>query len=196
MQEIKEKVCRICNIKKLVTEFHKAHVNTGGYKNVCKKCIKIQAAKYYIDNKSRIDTHQKVYISKNREKILNYQKKYHVKNREIDNLKHREWHMKNKKVNPSYDINKTLKQKYGITLEQKNKMIIDQNGLCGCCGKPLGIISRNICVDHDHSFKYIRKILCNSCNCALGFVKEDINIALKLVEYIKYCDSLKGNGNG
>ena len=57
-----------------------------------------------------------------------------------------------------------IKHKYGITLEQKNQMVLDQEGRCGCCGDVLGIDPRNICLDHDHDKKRIRKILCRGCN--------------------------------
>ena len=199
----KEKACCICKIKKPITEFHKLRNNKSGYRGCCKSCRKLMSEKHYLKNKERIDNKQKEYVNNNHEKILLHQKDYHSRNKEKVNLKHREWHMKNKKlvsdrhklyakINPSYNKTRSLKNLYGITFEQKNQMIIDQNGLCGCCEKPLGIISRNIHTDHDHDSKIVRKILCKSCNSALGFVKEDINVALKLVEYIKYCDSLKG----
>jgi hypothetical protein len=59
--------------------------------------------------------------------------------------------------------NKVLKSRYGITLEQFNKMFEDQNGGCALCGK--GPIRDNaLCVDHNHATGKVRALLCHGCN--------------------------------
>lgn len=84
-----------------------------------------------------------------------------------------------------------IKRKYGISFEQKNQMIIDQNGQCASCGDILGINPRNICLDHNHINGKIRKILCKKCNAALGFMEENVEKILKLAEYAQYCNNIK-----
>jgi hypothetical protein len=70
-------------------------------------------------------------------------------------------------------------------------MIIDQNSKCASCGDMLGINAKNICIDHNHITKIVRKILCQKCNAALGFMEENVEKILKLAEYAKYCNQIK-----
>ena len=53
-------------------------------------------------------------------------------------------------------------------------MIKAQNNLCAACGDVLNeqVDSLRPCVDHDHDTNQIRGILCNSCNKALGILKD------------------------
>jgi hypothetical protein len=82
-------------------------------------------------------------------------------------------------------INNHLKKNYGITLDQKNQMVIDQKGLCLCCGENLGTNPYNIHVDHDHETGKVRGILCNGCNVGLGGFKDNINKLNKAIIYLK-----------
>ena len=68
-------------------------------------------------------------------------------------------------------------KRYGISNDQYNNII--KNG-CEVCGS-----FDNLVIDHDHKSGVIRGCLCNSCNCAEGYIKGDIDIALSLIEYIK-----------
>ena len=46
--------------------------------------------------------------------------------------------------------------------------------------------SREVHIDHDHVTGQVRKILCRSCNGALGKVKENINTLQNMIEYLNY----------
>ena len=47
--------------------------------------------------------------------------------------------------------NNRLYREHGITLEEKEALIEEQDGLCGICQKPEGTKTSEIfCVDHDH----------------------------------------------
>jgi len=82
-----------------------------------------------------------------------------------------------------------LKYKFGLTVEQYDKMFEQQNGLCAICGKcetrnaPSGAIKR-LSIDHDHRTGYVRKLLCYQCNLTLGQCKEDINILANAIKYL------------
>lgn len=74
-----------------------------------------------------------------------------------------------------------LRKLYNLTVEQYDKMVEDQNGLCAICGKNPAIINayhdnnrhKKLVVDHNHKTGKIRGLLCNNCNRILGLVKED-----------------------
>ena len=93
--------------------------------------------------------------------------------------------------NPDGAKNRTLKLKYGITIETFNELLKSQDNLCAICKKPetatdkrLGGI-RTLAVDHCHKTGKVRGLLCTCCNGALGFIKEDMMCALSLVKYIE-----------
>jgi hypothetical protein len=58
------------------------------------------------------------------------------------------------------------KRSYGISVEDYEKMLIDQCGLCACCGNPPN--KRRLCVDHNHETLEIRELVCDYCNIVIG----------------------------
>jgi recombination endonuclease VII len=69
--------------------------------------------------------------------------------------------------------NSRLKYIYGITLQDYRDMEAEQDWRCGMCGrKPKG----KLCVDHDHTTRDVRGLLCPNCNLAAGLLRHDANI--------------------
>jgi hypothetical protein len=64
-----------------------------------------------------------------------------------------------------------LKKKFGISSEDFDRMLEEQNGLCGICGTsdPGGRWNR-FPVDHCHKTGKVRGLLCNNCNRGLGLL--------------------------
>lgn len=108
----------------------------------------------------------------------------------------RKWYLKNKKkvlekqkqrnlANPEkrYLTNrKSDLRKYGITLEQYEKMEKKQKGLCAICGgKELG---KKLAVDHCHTTSKVRGLLCYHCNNGLGKFKDDKQLLQKAINYL------------
>jgi hypothetical protein len=58
-----------------------------------------------------------------------------------------------------------LKFNYGISLEDYNAMLMQQNGACAICKKKPNKV---LCVDHCHTTGVVRGLLCRKCNLALG----------------------------
>jgi hypothetical protein len=59
-----------------------------------------------------------------------------------------------------------LRRKYGITCDTYYRLLEQQGGVCGACGKKE---KRALAVDHDHEPPYeIRGLLCTYCNRALS----------------------------
>ncbi len=58
---------------------------------------------------------------------------------------------------------------YGLTIEQYDKMLEQQGGCCAICGatEPGGS-NKHFAVDHDHTIKVVRGLLCASCNMGIG----------------------------
>jgi hypothetical protein len=91
------------------------------------------------------------------------------------------------KKNPNRVINQNLIRNYGITLEQKMKMINVQGNKCLICKVEFGHSKKENypCTDHNHSTGRVRGILCPPCNKALGNVRENFGIALDIAKYIQ-----------
>lgn len=53
-------------------------------------------------------------------------------------------------------------------------------GLCAGCDQ-----YRKLVVDHNHETGKVRGLICNPCNCALGFVRDEPATMLRLIEYLK-----------
>ena len=60
-----------------------------------------------------------------------------------------------------------LKNQYNLTPEEWQKILDFQKGLCAICGRPASDFKRSLHVDHDHSTKLVRGLLCWQCNSLL-----------------------------
>lgn len=77
-----------------------------------------------------------------------------------------------------------LLKKYGITMEEYNRMFDEQDGRCLICHKHQIELSRCLCVDHNHLTGKIRGLLCTSCNYLVGVVEANVTIS-DIYEYLK-----------
>lgn len=76
-----------------------------------------------------------------------------------------------------------LKQKYGLTVEDYERMLEEQGGGCAICGRPpRDDISLH--VDHDHDTGLTRGLLCFPCNNAIGLMQDDPERLVRAAEYI------------
>ena len=82
-----------------------------------------------------------------------------------------------------------LKRAYGMTFEEFENMLSEQNNCCAICGtnkpsKTRGRVKR-FHVDHDHKTGKIRGLICKSCNIALGEVEDNIHILKSMIQYLE-----------
>lgn len=87
--------------------------------------------------------------------------------------------------------NRTLKHQYGITLEEYNKMLEKQQGVCVICKESEKIIdkftgkAKRLAVDHCHKTNIVRGLLCQPCNTALGKFKDNPEIIERAANYVR-----------
>ena len=74
------------------------------------------------------------------------------------------------------------KKMYGVSREDYDYMLIDQNNECAICRSPIGYESA---VDHDHETGKVRGLLCGSCNKGLGFFKDNIDSLKAAAKYLE-----------
>lgn len=81
------------------------------------------------------------------------------------------------------------RKKYGITVEDRDRMLDLQGGLCAICGgRPNGNPNKKgarLHVDHCHTTNKIRGLLCYSCNTLLGIAKDSPERLEAAAEYLR-----------
>jgi hypothetical protein len=82
--------------------------------------------------------------------------------------------------------NSTLKRKYGITLEEYDRLFESQGGKCaigvGCVYHPK---ATRLDVDHDHKTGEIRGLLCRSHNRGIGLLGDSVESARATLHYLE-----------
>lgn len=83
-----------------------------------------------------------------------------------------------------------LMKTYGLTPEQFDELLRSQGYACAICGTGDPGISnitkaRQWDVDHCHSTKKVRGLLCRKCNMALGLFNDNLVIIRSALRYLK-----------
>lgn len=86
--------------------------------------------------------------------------------------------------NPDFNKNYHLKSRYGVTMEEYNIMLIEQEESCQICNKHMSNFKRNLHVDHNHTTKQVRGLLCVNCNLIIGNSFENKSILAKAIDYL------------
>jgi hypothetical protein len=126
----------------------------------------------------------KEYQTNRKEYNREYAKIYRKNNPEKTSRRRIEWRANNKEHVKQHTMNYNLQKLYGITSEQYNQLLLKQNGCCAICNKPSTDYKRRLHVDHDHTTKKIRGLLCVRCNYGVGYFNEDTSLLDKAKEYL------------
>jgi len=78
---------------------------------------------------------------------------------------------------------------YGITLDERNKLISEQDGVCAIC-QQVFINDRDKSTDHDHNTNQVRGILCSACNKGLGSFHDNTKYLERAIDYLKRWNTL------
>ncbi|HXR74005.1 endonuclease VII domain-containing protein [Actinocrinis sp.] len=90
-----------------------------------------------------------------------------------------------------------LRRRFGITLEDYNRLLEAQDGVCAICGKPPTVYSApggrrrqgrqvrpRLVVDHDHETGKVRGLLCVLCNRGIGLLQDSPDIIRRALTYL------------
>ncbi len=158
---------------------HEAH-------GLCKRCYRQSPAVRAQELPKMRARSAMAYCTTPPEKRRVAQSKYRSSNRERINASHSAWRAKR----PLHSRNERLKHFYKITVEDYDRMFVEQGGVCKVCsspppsGKPLDI-------DHDHITMEIRGLLCGPCNRAAGMAKDSPARLRALADYLEAAASRK-----
>ena len=114
-----------------------------------------------------------------------YNKNYYEKNKQ-EILRKKKLRVR-KEYNRSYLARKAenLKKRYGITLDDYNKMFDSQQGKCAICFTHQTELKVALAVDHRHSDGKVRELLCDGCNRGIGLLREDPVILQSAIRYLE-----------
>lgn len=127
-----------------------------------------------------------LYRKQNPEKVKGVKKKCYIKRRLHYIKKAKSWAERNKKEREIIWRKSQYNTKYNITLEQYEKMIELQGGVCALCQRPpMG--SKRLAVEHDHKSGRIRGACCFKCNKFLigRHTEKDIPLLRRLIVYLE-----------
>ncbi len=80
--------------------------------------------------------------------------------------------------------NLKLRIRYGITFEDKIKILEEQNNKCKICFVALVADHQDTHIDHEHSTGKIRGVLCKLCNTLLGLARDNSQILQEAINYL------------
>ena len=95
----------------------------------------------------------------------------------------RQWGIKNAAYLSTYFTHQKRRKNYGLSSEEWNAKIEEQNNLCAGCGDGFG--EKKPFGDHDHATGQFRGILCYRCNTVLGFAADNVPRLEKLIAYLQ-----------
>jgi Recombination endonuclease VII len=160
------KKCGKCKQFKSKNEFSKDKEAKDSLQGWCKLCMQAYY-KTYIQSEQGKKVNKKYYESERRKEL---EKKYNQS--EKGKLKNKD---------------SALKYQYKITLEQYNKMVEKQGGVCVICRKPpqgKNIYDYVLHVDHNHTTDKVRGLVCYHCNLVLAHARDNSTLLRKAADYL------------
>jgi hypothetical protein len=83
---------------------------------------------------------------------------------------------------------KTRARNLGLAPEEIEKAVkyfVEHDGLCDICKDKVSGRIHNLCIDHCHDRLVFRGLLCFKCNALLGMARDDEQLLLNAIVYLK-----------
>ncbi len=190
-------VCHKCHETKPVSEFHKSSSQYTGLSSWCRKCTSdfTQAQRdVFVKNydKSKVPEHKfcrRCGKTKPSSEFNNAPSKRDGLMDWCRNCLNTHTKIQRSNLPESVKHEKTVRR-HGIDLDEYNRILESQNGVCAICGNPERVVAngkvRNLAVDHSHTpGNRVRGILCQECNHGIGNFKDNPVLLLSAIEYLR-----------
>jgi hypothetical protein len=112
---------------------------------------------------------------------------WYLDNKEVHDARNRRYYRNNER---QFREN-AYRSKYGIGVDDYDRLFESQNGVCALCNKPESARDkwtgkvRRLAIDHCHETGQVRGLLCYRCNHITGCLGDNLEAALKLVRYME-----------
>lgn len=131
-----------------------------------------------LTGKEKKAAYNKLYRATHKERIAELKRRWFAENIEMAGTIKKQWRDNNKEhikecsklwsvKNRDKIRSKILKYRYGITLNDYNRMFAEQNGCCKICNIHASELKVPLQVDHSHITGKVRGLLCGLCNSRL-----------------------------
>lgn len=134
-------------------------------RGLCKNCY----SKWLIQ-------HNPEYLQRQKDNCIRWSKQ----NKEKRKTNTKNWQAKRQS---NYYVVKGL-QKYNLTIEDYENMLLKQKGVCAICHQ-LPKSKNRLHIDHDHDTGLIRGLLCFRCNFGLSYFSENMLVVKRAAEYLE-----------
>lgn len=138
--------------------------------------VKEKGRRYRAENPEKAKEDSRKYRAANPEKVKEDSRKYRAENREKLNEDNRKYYA----ANQEKILSLAKEKKYGVSAKDIEQMKLTQGGACAICK----VVPKKLRVDHDHSSGKVRDLLCNTCNLALGLLKDSAIVARAAADYL------------
>lgn len=145
------------------------------------EAIKERSRAYRKAYPEKIKAHTKRYIEENKIVIKEKKRAYHKLHPEKQERRISDWRIKN----PLGYRKATIKRKYGLSIEEYEALLKEQNNACAICSVTEFGGRGYPPIDHDHDTGKVRAILCNKCNAGLGLFRDNKDILMKAFAYLQ-----------
>lgn len=153
--------------------------------------------KYYEKNEESLKDCGRKYYNANKRKIpikngMKYSRAYDFWYTDREDYQNKRNHSDSQKKKFHHYTEMKFFKTYGITMEQRDNMILEQDNKCARCGLPFGDENQAQlpAVDHDHSYEdgdpnSVRGIIHGKCNTMIGMHNDSIEELEKSIKYLK-----------
>lgn len=115
---------------------------------------------------------RRAYVARNRARFNEWNRKQRAKDpektRAYTKVQTRRWY---------------ITKKYGLTMEQYSELLEKQDNRCAIC-KVTDPGKSDWRIDHCHTTKKVRGLLCHNCNVSLGLMGDNIPNIQSMLEYL------------
>lgn len=167
-------------------------------KNNPEKC-RAWSAKYRKNNPEKVKVLGLENYKKNKEKQKSAARVWYHTNKEKSRNAGRKWRKNNPEKQKIKQRRSNLIKNYGITIEDYDRMYLDQWGMCPICGdskKSASMVNVKthevLHVDHNHTTGKVRALICSRCNFLLGNARENKAILQNAKDYLEYFSEREG----
>ncbi len=113
-------------------------------------------------------------------------RRHYLRNKERYNLQARAYRSAHFEKMERSRMNSNMRKFYGITLDERDALIVAQDACCAACGRRFGEgLVDGPHVDHCHVTGRVRGILCSNCNKALGLARDNPDVLRALADYLE-----------
>lgn len=194
--------CRLCHVSKPVSDFPNKGYGLRG--TACVACSNARQREFWEENRAYLlqNRHDTVKEKRCRDcgKVLPAEEFYYngryrssvcractLKKRKDGWIKNKEKRNKTRRggYTPLKNKDYVLRSKYGMSLDEYNNRLVNQNSKCAICGSEDPKGKGGFVVDHCHSTGAVRGLLCSPCNLAVGLTYESVSTLEAMIRYLQ-----------